>query len=311
MAIGCSTLPLTSKWPARLQNRPVVASPPRIPPAPVTNRKFPMPYLIDCSEWQLIQSIGLGISQRKSRFDGSAASHRSSTSLRAHPDAELLDVELRRVFLQKDCRQNLSAFQFEEFEAALKRLCDLLDRLVHPQLRQTSDGLQYRHLRAVAKHLDTSDQSFDLACGPHSTLFKLPENGTELKLSLEAVAEYNDSLARLFTTPQGAAPPRLRKEDGERMWKDAGLRGRASVVLRSLFEHFKCGTSHEVMLKLSHDIECGTAPSSVDVMLPLCPDPNQWHEVECCANHSYAHSIFYFAKRSCLAIALLKTLTDF
>ncbi|SPO02494.1 uncharacterized protein DNG_05167 [Cephalotrichum gorgonifer] len=70
----------------------------------------------------------------------------------------------------------------------------------------------------------------------------------------------------------------------KKAWEDSRRRDRAASVLRSLFKHIRCGTGHEVMLKLSDHLENGTELPSLDIVMSLCPDLSQWQEIECLIN---------------------------
>ncbi|EJT68504.1 hypothetical protein GGTG_13922 [Gaeumannomyces tritici R3-111a-1] len=240
-----------------------------------------MPYLIECNEWRLLQTLGPLINQRKSRFNVhllNSLDSRPETHDARLPNlaAERFEVEVRLVFLlPKDCSRALSTTEFDECEERLKGVCELLDRIVHPrhgvsQIHAAENKAGYSRLRSLVRLLEhsESDETVDLASGSRPTLFKPPDDPVDLEISLALVADYNNSLARLFASParEGRVRP-VSKKIGRKTWKDPRLRRRATSALGAIFERLKCGIGHEVMLNVSEDADDGAAVPSLDFRL--------------------------------------------
>lgn len=258
-----------------------------------------MPYLIECSEWRLLQTLGLLISQRKSRFSADSVHSLGSkpgNSGLPNLTAELFEVELRRVFLPQDCPRILSPTEFDECEKSLKGVCGLLDRIVHPRVSQIADkDAGYSRLHSLVWLLEhsESDETVDLASGSRPTLFKTPDDPVELETSLALVTNYNNSLTRLCASPVREAKARpASKGTWKKTWKDVRVRHRATSALGAVFRHLRCGMSHEVMLDVSKDPDDGAAVPNLDLRLSSCTDSAQcpgvqWLEVRCGSIDSY------------------------
>ncbi|RFU77282.1 hypothetical protein TARUN_4958 [Trichoderma arundinaceum] len=111
---------------------------------------------------------------------------------------------------------------------------------------------------------------------------RLPSDAVELGKCLRVVTECNDTVSRLLAPPQHESSIQpLQRQQKKRMWKKARIRNRASFVLGTLFEHFRCGTSHEVLLKLIEDPDEDLVLPSLQLMLSPCPELENWQEVQC------------------------------
>ncbi|KAL8418730.1 hypothetical protein RB594_002080 [Gaeumannomyces avenae] len=259
-----------------------------------------MPYLIECNEWRLLQTLGPLINQRKSRFNVHLL-NRLDSRPETHDTrllnltAERFEVEVRLIFLlPKDCFRALSTTEFDECEKRLKGVCELLDRIVHPrhgdsQIHAAENKAGYPRLSSLVRLLEhsESDEAIDLTSGSRPTLFKPPDDPADLEASLTLVADYNNSLARLFTSParEGRARP-VSKKIRRKTWKDPRLRRRATSALGAIFERLGCGMGHEVMLNVSEDADDGAAVPSLDLRLSSCTDSTpcpsaQWLQVRC------------------------------
>ncbi|KAL8367020.1 hypothetical protein RB599_011105 [Gaeumannomyces hyphopodioides] len=253
-----------------------------------------MPYLIECNEWRLLQALGPLINQRKSRFN---LDSRPETHDTRPPNlaAERFEADVRLVFLlPKDCSRALSTTEFDEYEKRLKGVCELLDRIVHPrhgvsQIHAAENKAGYSRLRSLVRLLEhsESDETIDLASGSRPTLFKPPDDPVDLEVSLALVTDYNNSLARLFTSParEGRVRP-VSKKIRRETWKDPRLRRRATSALGAIFERLRCGMGHEVMLNVSEDADDGAAVPNLDFRLSSCTDSTpcpgtQWLQVRC------------------------------
>ncbi|KAL6698081.1 hypothetical protein J3F84DRAFT_366444 [Trichoderma pleuroticola] len=245
-----------------------------------------MPYLIELNEWRLLRGIGSLLDHRKAPYVHTQS--RPLSNLK-DPNADLFEVELRRAFMVQEFPRNLTSREFDRCQASLESLCLLLDRLVLDSLVSNSPVWSRSHhherhfsrLRAITAFLESTSEAVDLAFGTNKTLFKLP-NGAELSRCLQVVTECNDTLSRL-TAPAAQEPTiqPLQRHQKRRMWKKARIRNRSTFVLGTLFEHFRCGTSHEVLLKLIEDPDEDSVLPSLQLMLSPCPELELWQEVQC------------------------------
>ncbi|KAL7796893.1 hypothetical protein V8C43DRAFT_277625 [Trichoderma afarasin] len=245
-----------------------------------------MPYLIELNEWRLLRGIGSLLDHRKAPYVHMQS--RPFNDLR-DPNADLFEVELRRAFMVQELPRDLTSREFEECQAQLESLCLLLDRLVLDSLvpsslawgQSHSHEMIFPRLRALTTFLESTSETVDLAIGANRTLFKLP-NGAELGRCLQIVTECNDTLNRLTASaPRESTIQPLQKQQKKRMWKKARIRNRSTFVLGTLFEHFRCGTSHEVLLKLTEDPDEDSVLPSLQLMLSPCPELELWQEVQC------------------------------
>lgn len=252
-----------------------------------------MPYLIESNEWRLLQGLGLLLDKRKARYHGHSVPLNNPKEV--HPNAELFEVELRRTFMVKEVPQNLNPIDFGDCQAKLNSLCGLLDGLVMLRSdRSVPKGEVYPHLRALTGILESTSGAVDLANGPNQTLFRLPDGVVELSKCLRIVTECNDTLSRLLASPlQESAVQPFQKQQKKRMWKKARIRNRATFVLEALFERFRCGTPHEVLLKLIEDPDEDSVLPSLQLMLSPCPDLEPWQEVRCDSVYLYVWQLLH------------------
>ncbi|KAL7958815.1 hypothetical protein V8C34DRAFT_281795 [Trichoderma compactum] len=245
-----------------------------------------MPYLIELNEWRLLRGIGSLLDHRKAPYVRMQS--RLFSNLK-DSNADLFEVELRRAFMVQEFAWNLTSREFDRCQASLESLCFLLDRLVLDSLvsispvrsRTHNQERPFSRLRAITAFLESTSETVDLVVGANKTLFKLP-NGAELSRCLQVVTECNDTLSRL-TAPAAQEPAiqPLQSQQKRRMWKKARIRDQSTFVLGTLFEHFRCGTSHEVLLKLIEDPDENSALPSLQLMLSPCPELELWQEVQC------------------------------
>ncbi|KAL7937888.1 hypothetical protein V8C35DRAFT_290211 [Trichoderma chlorosporum] len=238
-----------------------------------------MPYLIELNEWRLLRGIASLLDRRKAPYV------RTPTRLSDHlndSNAEFFEVELRRAFMVQEFPQNLATKEFEQCREKLQSLCFLLDGLARTQ--NAAHEKAFPRLRALIGFLESTAEVVDLVNGqdPNATLFRLPNDGDELSRCLQVVTDCNDTLSRL-TAPAAQEPAvqLLQRQQKKRMWKKARIRNRSTFVLGTLFEHFRCGTSHEVLLKLIEDPDEDSALPSLQLILSPCPEMELWQEVQC------------------------------
>lgn len=242
-------------------------------------------YLTDSSEWLLLQELSRRLSQKK-------ASHRALPTPRidqieSRQDAGLLEFELRHIFKEQRSPQSIVKEKFEHCQTALKNLCSLLDRLaLHRSSHSNLEGQKYSHLRALIGILDSTPGPIDLVNGPNEKLFKLPDDADDLRNCLQTVTDCNHALGGPPTLPpleSVVRPSRTQRE--KTAWKKSKVRDQAIRVIKALFEHFKCGVSHEVLLKLIEDQNEDLLLPNLQLMLSPCPDLKSWEE----AQYGYAN----------------------
>jgi hypothetical protein len=277
-----------------------------------------MPYLLECNEWRLLQTLGLLIEQRRSHFDTNGLEgldcldSRSEELVAPSLAAELFEVETRHVFVPKDCSRTLSTAEFDEGQRKLKAVCELLDRIVHPRHRANQppeslhganqppeDLAAYSHLGSLVSFLRRSGpaEPFDLATGLRPTLFKPPDDPAELKTTLAVITNYNNSIARLFASPaQEASFLPVSKEIRRKTWNDLRIRRRATSALGAVFGRLRCGTSHEVMLNVSDDADDGAPVPTLDLRLSSCMHSARgsgggWLAVRCASLDAYVSDV--------------------
>lgn len=246
-----------------------------------------MPYLIESNEWRLLQGLGVLLNHRKARYHDPLEPliHRKQV----RPNAELFEFELRRAFMFKEFARNLDAIEFAQCQAKLNGLCSLLDELAWPRSTHCGPESQdYPRLRALTRFLKSTSGAVDLANGPNETLFRLPHDAVYLSSCLNVVTECNKTLSRLIESPpQESAIRSLQRQQKKRTWEKARIRDRSTRVLGTLFEHFRCGTPHEVLLKLIEDPDEDSVLPSLPLMLSPCPELELWHEARCASVDLY------------------------
>ncbi|CAG9980542.1 unnamed protein product [Clonostachys byssicola] len=242
-----------------------------------------MPYLIESIEWRLIRELGRSFGQRK-------AGHRIKPlgcHGPVHPTVEHIEVELRRLFIHQDIPQSVNDVEFGACQVALRKLCLRLEDLVSEQLIARSSKVgasSYPRLRALLPFLDSVAQTFNLVHGPDTALFVLPNSVDELYDCLDIATECSRALSKLLAPPASEPipqPPRKQKAKNKDAWKKARVRKQATFALETLFKHFKCGTAHEVLLRLTEDTDQDAALPTLRMMLSRCPDLESWLEARC------------------------------
>ncbi|KAI1358849.1 hypothetical protein F5Y08DRAFT_345299 [Xylaria arbuscula] len=247
-----------------------------------------MPYLIESTEWRLLQELGCLFKSRLARLRrGSTNDHDRAPSV-----AGLIEVELRQAFLAEEIPQSLSQEDYDQCQINLKILCSLLENLLKPQ--PTSESVVakiYPRLYTLTKSLKSGIGELDLATGPQETVFTLPRDEDELENCLCLITASNIALLRLLPlVPQEPIARPLPKEN-KRMWKKAWVRSHATSMLETIFDHFRCGTSHEVMVKLTDDPDENAVSPYLHMALSLCPEFRLLQEVWCYPSHIEQASI--------------------
>lgn len=99
--------------------------------------------------------------------------------------------------------------------------------------------------------------------------------------SLDSISECNNVISRLLSSrlPIATAPsssPALSPKEKERKpWKDCRKRNRTVSILHALFRHFKCGTAHELVLRVSENSD------EFHLFLSSCLGSNIWQDTRC------------------------------
>lgn len=240
-----------------------------------------MPYLNESNEWRMLDELGRLLDQRKSRYPVSTGPLRDHK--RVELNAELIEVELRRVFMVKQISRNLELEEFDQFQARLKSLCLLLDDLARfPYAHVGPEGLAYPRLRAMIKFLESTSGELDLACGPNETLFQLPRSANELHKCQRVIDEYNSVLGRLLGPPsQNPVIRPSQTQQKKKAWEKSIIRNQAQLVLKTLFKCFKCGAPHKVLLKTIEDPDEDIMLSNLQLILSPCLELDLWQEARC------------------------------
>ncbi|TGJ86468.1 hypothetical protein E0Z10_g2278 [Xylaria hypoxylon] len=243
-----------------------------------------MPYLIESIEWRLLQELGRLLKPKIARLRPGPLNDDNAAS----SQAELFEIELRQVFMIEEFSDILSQKDYDQLQAIMNRLCSLLDNLAKPRSVYGAVAPQtYPRLYELTKSFESLPAVIDLASGSNDTVFKLPRGDDELDRYLRIVTEYNVTLGRLFPpTAQGQTIRPLQSQSHKKgAWKKGRIRNHATFVLGALFEHFKCGTSHEVLLKLIEDPDEGSVFPSLQIVFSLCPESELLQEAWCDSVH--------------------------
>ncbi|KAI0860594.1 hypothetical protein F4860DRAFT_478936 [Xylaria cubensis] len=123
----------------------------------------------------------------------------------------------------------------------------------------------------------------DIVNGPNETVFSLPEDENNLNRCLSSISELNITLSRLLRPilQEPTTRPFTSQKIKKRTWKKARVRNQVILMLEVLFKHFNCGTSHEVLLKLTEDPDEDSELPSLQMILSLCPGSESWQEALC------------------------------
>ncbi|KAM0524475.1 hypothetical protein ACHAPE_000569 [Trichoderma viride] len=239
-----------------------------------------MPGLSDSSEWRLLQRLAALMSPRKT-------THHALPRLVNDPkgtrlDADLLEYELRQTFRVQELPPVLSHQEFEFCQEALQRLCSLLDSLI--SYRSAESGRKHRkytHLRTSIIVLESTSGAISLINDPGISLFKLPDDAAVLRKCTRVVTECNNVLNGLLT-PSLLEPviQPSRAPQAKSAWKKSRIRDQAIHVLRTVFEHFRCGVPHEILLRLTGDPNKDLIFPSLQLMLSSCPELELWQEAQ-------------------------------
>jgi hypothetical protein len=239
-----------------------------------------MPYLIESNEWRLLQTLGELLSQRRARYQAQLPS-----LLAKNGTAELLEFELRRLLMVKTYPQSLELSVFQQCQTSLNRVCALMNDLADPRIANTNStsGQTHPRLRALVEFLERTSGAVDLVAGPNQTIFTLPHDAGKLRRRLDMVTKCNNELDQLLESPpqEPVLPSTLERQKSKTAWKKARIRAQATFVLGKVFEHFRCETPHEVLLKLFEDFDEHSKLPGVQLMLSPCDEREPWQEARC------------------------------
>ncbi|KAK4187620.1 hypothetical protein QBC35DRAFT_409987 [Podospora australis] len=237
-----------------------------------------MPYPIESSSWRLLQALGNHLGQKKARYQPLPFANSDLIQL----DLDFFEVELRRVFLVRDGWRNFSPEDFALFQETLGRLCSFLESAVTNEIHPALDRLPYPRLRGLVAFLENSDDElFDLISGPNQSLFQLSTEPHKIRDNLDTVTECNNVLGRLLQSPKESTfrpPPKEKK----RPWKDPTKRNHVISVLDGLFQQFRCGKGHELVMDVSEDVD---KDENLRLVLSCCApghchDHDAWQPVQ-------------------------------
>lgn len=248
-----------------------------------------MKYLIESTEWRLVCDIGRLFGQRNASHQVKQRREHESVY---RPSTDLFEVELRHLFMYHGVPESLSDGEFEACQETLETLCLLLEDLVSDDLAASSSTVlatSYPRLRGLLPFLASAAEPLDLIHGPNTTLFTLPRSNDDLYRCLGEVTKCSRALSKLFTAHSAPVPVtqpvRTKRKHSKDAWKEARIRKQATVALETLFGHFKCGTAHEVLLRLTEDTDQDSALPTLQMMLSRCPELESWLEARCESLH--------------------------
>lgn len=258
-----------------------------------------MPYLMSCTEWQLLQNLAQLLAERKTRYvvhseqDGSKqVSGKIYYGGEPQVHYELFDFELRKTFLlgRYTSSLNLSDSTFIPTKARLVDLCRVLDGLVQPEFSSTAqlDSKEYPNLESLLKYLkkkesEGSTEMFSLVGSENISIFQLPNNTTILKEKRRIVMQCNDFIDQLFTTNNREEPSTIKRKPKSQAWEDTRVRDQAANIFHLLFGLLKCQSQHEFMLRISQYSERDSIVQPLLNLWFLCTgaESKHWQEVVC------------------------------
>ncbi|KAJ8133552.1 hypothetical protein O1611_g68 [Lasiodiplodia mahajangana] len=216
---------------------------------------------------------------------------------RTSTQADLFEFELRQTFMTEGTSLNIDEKNYDQCQTKLKRVCSLLEGLsISLETLDDSAVQAYPRLYTLTRHLASGSGAINLVIGPEKAIFKLPQDYNELETCLRIVTECNVTLDRLQPVIiQGPMVQPLRQQRRERMWEGARVRKHVTCVLETLFKHFKCGTAHEVLIKLVEDPDQDSALPNLRLAFSPCPDPQFLQEAWCYSVHQDPAQILHIA----------------
>jgi len=239
-----------------------------------------MPFIVQIYEWHLLRRLGKCVEKRKPHPDSISVRSKSPD-----PTVETLDIELRKALSDQECPHDLPSNDYKEYRAKLEALCNELDKLVDPEFQLHFKSEQhYPHLQALIQYLEHVEKTVDLIGLTGPSVFKLPRDPIELERIFTLVIQYNSALdQKPEVEPLNQGIPDEVETHVKKIkstWQDSGVRRRAISVLEPLFSPFRCGSRHQVMLKISEHLD-DTEQPTLDLMLAACPELIKWCHVRC------------------------------
>jgi hypothetical protein len=261
-------------------------------------------------EWRLLQGLGSSVVGRLARYNQTISAQKPSFNINIVSDNNqaFLETELRLLLNWKFLTPKLPQNTYDELQAKLRILCELLDGVVNLPLARSKQGASfspgetfvlkqteggytlsrlakaYPNLRTLLEYLNDGLESannkfdLDLVNGPNPRLFVISCE-PKTKEALDAAHDCNDFLVRLCSNPHASSTPAAHST----ACTDIRFRERASKIIEALFEQFSyCKSSHEILLSLSSD-DTNDAQSqpTLDLFLSCCSYPNRWQETQC------------------------------
>lgn len=256
-----------------------------------------MPHPFQIEEWRLLEDLKSQIvhrapPQQLARHDSfPGASH----------NGDLLEPDLRQVFslMGSGISWNMGESDLDDCEEHLARLCASLERIL-PPVRNGHHTTQYPRLEGLTQFLKGKPDDFYvyLACGRSlHHLFDPPVDVSHLNDCLKHVGDVLKLLMRLqeSSKPQerDIEPPRAPPK--RYAWKKSRVRNRANLVLDCIFDHIRCDTQHDIMLKLLQDPDESAQLPDLQLLLSPCKGADLWHDLLCdsAESYTYVHTHMY------------------
>ncbi|PHH80669.1 hypothetical protein CDD80_349 [Ophiocordyceps camponoti-rufipedis] len=256
-----------------------------------------MTCLTESEEWCILQKLSRLLKQMKTRY---------VADLQAPHDVAMLEAELRHtLYITGKTPPELAETQLQHCQEMLRDLCSLLESLAvslpftYNTPNTWNQGYStYRRLRASIQSLESASGRVSLVTGDGEKLFELANSSSkELGQYLQTVTDCNDVISRHLTaSPREPTISSISKHAGESAkWRTSRIRKRTKVVLGALFDHFRCGMTHDVLLRLSEDTgDDSEMHPSLQLMLHPCSGLTFLQEICCpstvlCANSPSYH----------------------
>lgn len=262
--------------------------------------------------WNALQALKSRLSGRLARFKRNNA--HDVRPDKSQNDAAFFETDLRYIFTAPYTINDFAQDEYYEVDQKaldlLASLDDMVDRgLVEPRGRSNSEGPSeppdhhetiphdismisnnFPRLGALIDFLDTSLEQFNLAQGPGSVLFILPQ-GDAGSLAIRRLSELKKILelsAAGAQNPQSSQFPAFKRCETlveEKIHTKSTMRQKnASVIIDAMFKQFRqgnCGEVHEIKLRVPDEWQAGNHQSVLDMFVSSGPSGTLWQETQC------------------------------
>ncbi|KAJ5813585.1 uncharacterized protein N7503_000335 [Penicillium pulvis] len=266
--------------------------------------------------WNGLQALKSRLSGRLERFTRDKTP--SSRPQKLQNDAAFFEVDLRHIFTITPTVYDISQDDYYYMDEVAQNLLASLNEMVNKDIIEHSDesigqeirsfrsvpsrcprtdahditvlGDTYPQLSALLAFLDNSTDHFNLATGPGSLLFELPQ-GQAGVIAMDHVITWKTFLEKLASSTQESqvfqhiSPQQEEFLSPESTQNQLGLRQkRASIVVDAIFKEFRkydCGKTHEIKLKVSDDWQTSPYQTALNMFVSCCPDGSVWQEAKC------------------------------